>query len=163
MASFDIVSEINVQDLDNAVNVAKKDILNRYDFRGSKSTIEFDRKALKIDVVSENDMRITAIEDTIRSRAIKQKIDPLALDFSKDHYASGNVIKKEIRIKQGIDKEAAKKIVKAIKDSKLKVQAAIMDEQVRVTGKKLDDLQAVIALCKRENFEVPLQFKNMKS
>lgn len=163
MPSFDIVSKIEIQDLDNAINVAKKEILTRYDFRSSKSTIELDKKNLVLHLLSENDMRITAIEDVIRSRMIKQKIDPMALDFGKEQYASGNMVKKDIKVKEGIDKESAKKIVKAIKDSGLKVQAAIMDDQVRVTAKKIDDLQAVIALCRAGNFEVPLQYINMKA
>ena len=108
-------------------------------------------------------MRIMAIEDVIRSKMVKQKLDTKALDFGKEQYASGNMVKKDIKIRQGIDKEIAKKIVKAIKDSGLKVQAAIMDDQVRVTAKKIDDLQAVIALCRTSDFDIPLQFINMKS
>ena len=136
MPSFDIVNKIDIQTLDNAINVARKDITSRYDFKGSKSTIELDKKLLSIDILTESEMRIEAIEDTIRSRMIKQGLNPLALDFGKEQYASGNLLKKDIKIKQGIDKETAKKIVKHIKDLKLKVEAQIMDEQVRVTGKK---------------------------
>jgi cyclic-di-GMP-binding protein len=163
MPSFDIVSKVDAQNVDNAINVAKKEILTRYDFRESKSSIELDKKNLSLTITTENEMRIDAIEDVIRARLIKQGIDPLSLDFGKEQYASGSMIRKDIKIKEGIDKETAKKVVKAIKDSGLKVQAAIMDDQIRVTGKKLDDLQAVIALCKRSNFETPLQFINMKS
>lgn len=163
MASFDIVSKIDHQTLDNAINTAKKEILTRFDFRDSKSTIELDKKTLTVHVVTENEMRVTAIEDVIRSRMIKQKLDPLSLDFGKEQYASGNMIKKDIKIKEGIDKETAKKIVKAIKDAGLKVQPQIMDDQVRVTGKKIDDLQAVISLVRQSDFEVPLQYVNMKS
>ena len=163
MASFDIVSKVDNQSLDNAINTAKKEILTRYDFRDSKSEIEFDKKTLNIQLVSENDMRIEAIEDVLRSRLIKQKIDPLCLDFGKERYASGNMVKKDIKIRQGIDKETSKKIVKAIKDTGLKVQASIMDDQMRVTGKKLDDLQAVMSMCRRTDFGIPLQFDNMKS
>ena len=162
MASFDIVSKVDVQTLDNVINVAKKEILNRFDFRDSKSEIDLDKKIMVINVLSENDMRVEAIEDTIRSRMIKQKLDPLSLDFGKERSASGNMLKKEIKIKQGIDKDAGRKIIKAIKDSKLKVEAQMMDDQVRVTAKKIDDLQAVIAMCRRTDFEVPLQFTNMK-
>lgn len=163
MPSFDIVSKIDHQTLDNAINTAKKEILTRFDFRDSKSTIELDKKALVVNILTENEMRVTAIEDVIRSRMIKQKLDPLSLDFGKEKYASGNMIKKDIKIKEGIDKETAKKIVKAIKNSGLKVQAQIMDDQVRVTGKKIDDLQAVISLVRQGEFEVPLQYINMKS
>ena len=163
MPSFDIVSKIEIQDLDNAINVAKKEILTRYDFRASKSTIDLDKKNLLLHLLSENEMRIISIEDVIRSKMVKQKLDTKALDFGKEQYASGNMVKKDIKIRQGIDKEIAKKIVKAIKDSGLKVQAAIMDDQVRVTAKKIDDLQAVIGLCRTGDFEIPLQFINMKS
>ena len=162
MPSFDIVNKIDIQTLDNAINVARKDITSRYDFKGSKSTIELDKKLLCIDILTESEMRLEAIEDTIRSRMIKQGLNPLALDFGKEQYASGNLLKKDIKIKQGIDKETAKKIVKHIKDLKLKVEAQIMDEQVRVTGKKIDELQAVISSVRAANFEIPVQFVNMK-
>lgn len=162
MPSFDIVNKIDVQTLDNAINVARKDITSRYDFKGSKSTIELDKKLLNIHILTESEMRIEAIEDTIRNRMIKQGLNPLALDFGKEQYASGNLLKKDIKIKQGIDKETAKKIVKHIKDLKLKVEAQIMDEQVRVTGKKIDELQAVISSVRAANFELPVQFVNMK-
>ena len=162
MPSFDIVNKIDHQLLDNAINTARKEILTRYDFRDSKSTIELDKKALTVHILTENEMRVEAIQDVIRSRMIKQKLDPLSLDFGKERYASGNMMKKDIKIKDGIDKETAKKIVKKIKDAKMKVEAQIMDEQVRVTGKKIDDLQQVIALIRSSDFELPLQFVNMK-
>lgn len=162
MPSFDIVNKIDIQVMDNAINVARKDITSRYDFKGSKSTIELDKKLLNIHILTESEMRIEAIEDTIRSRMIKQGLNPLALDFGKEQYASGNLLKKDIKIKQGIDKDTAKKIVKHIKDLKLKVEAQIMDEQVRVTGKKIDELQAVISSVRAASFEIPVQFVNMK-
>lgn len=163
MPSFDIVSKIDAQTLDNAINNAKKEILNRYDFHGSKSTIELDKKTNTITVVTEDDMRLKAIQDSIISRMVKQSLDPKSLDFGEDQYASGNMIRKEIKIKEGIDKEAAKKIVKKIKDSGLKVQPSIMDDQVRVTAKKIDDLQAVISLCRNDDFGQPLQYINMRN
>jgi uncharacterized protein YajQ (UPF0234 family) len=108
-------------------------------------------------------MRLKAIQDAIISRMVKQQIDPACLDMGKEHYASGNMIRKEIKIKEGIDKETAKKLVKNIKDSGIKVQASIMDDQLRVQGKKLDDLQAVISLCRGQDFGQPLQFINMRN
>jgi len=162
MPTFDIVSKIDGQTLDNAINTAKKEILNRYDFNGSQSSIELDKKTNVITVVTENDMRMKAIQDAIISRMVKQQLDPKAMDFGKEQYASGNMIRKEIQVKQGIDKEAAKKIVKKIKDSGLKVQASIMDDQIRVQGKKIDDLQAVISLCRKDDFDQPLQYINMR-
>ncbi|MES2427128.1 MAG: YajQ family cyclic di-GMP-binding protein [Bacteroidota bacterium] len=162
MPTFDIVSKIDGQTLDNVINIAKKEILNRYDFNDSKSTIDLDKKTNIITIVTENDMRVKAIEDSIISRMVKQQLDPKAMDFGKEQAASGNMIRKEIKVKQGLDQDAAKKIVKKIKDSGLKVQASIMDDQVRVQGKKIDDLQSVIALCRKENFDQPLQYINMR-
>jgi uncharacterized protein YajQ (UPF0234 family) len=162
MPTFDIVSKIDGQTLDNVINIAKKEILNRYDFNDSKSTIDLDKKTNVVTIVTENDMRVKAIQDSIISRMVKQQLDPNALDMGKEQAASGNMIRKEIKVKQGLDMEAAKKIVKKIKDSGLKVQASIMDDQVRVQAKKIDDLQAVIALCRKENFGQPLQYINMR-
>ena len=163
MPSFDIVSKIDAQTLDNAINNAKKEILNRYDFNGSKSTIELDKKTNCITLVTEDDMRMKAIQDAIIGRMVKQGLDPKSLDFGDEHYASGNMIRKEVKLKEGIDKEVAKKIVKKIKDSGLKVQASIMDDQVRVQAKKIDDLQAVISLCRSGDFGQPLQYINMRN
>lgn len=162
MPSFDIVNEIDQQKLDNAINVAKKEIVNRYDFHGSKTEIEFDKKELTLKITTESDMRMDAIRDILFSRSMKQGIDPLCFDFGKEQYASGNMIRKDVKIKKGIDKDTARKLVKVIKDSGLKVQASIMDDQVRVTGKKIDDLQAVIAAVKASPNEVPLQFVNFR-
>jgi uncharacterized protein YajQ (UPF0234 family) len=163
MPTFDIVSKIDSQTLDNAINNAKKEILNRFDFNDSKSTVELDKKTNEVTIVTENEMRLKAIEDSIISRMVKQGLDPKSMDFGKEQYASGSMIRKEIKIKEGIDKETAKKLVKSIKDSGIKVQASIMDDQVRVQGKKIDDLQAVIALCRKENFDQPLQYINMRN
>jgi len=163
MPSFDIVSKVDGQTLDNAINTAKKEILNRYDFTGSNSTVELDKKTNTNLIVTEDDMRLKAIQDSIISRMVKQQLDPKCMDMGKEHYASGNMIRKEIKIKQGIDKETAKNVVKKIKDSRLKVQASIMDDQVRVQAKKIDDLQAVIALCRTADFGQPLQYINMRN
>lgn len=162
MPSFDIVSKIDHQSLDNALNVAKREILNRYDFHDSKSTIDFDKKELTINIVTENDMRIEAIVDAIRSRMIKQRIDPSCMDIGKEQYSSGNMLKKEVKIKEGIDADTARKIARSIKDIKLKVQPQIMGDTIRVTAKKVDDLQATIAFLRTAGFEIPLQFVNMK-
>jgi len=162
MSSFDIASKLDAQLMDNAINVAKKDILNRWDFRDSKSTIEFNKKDLLVNISTENDMRLEAIIDALHSRMIKQGLDPRGLDESKEHYPSGPMIKKDLKVRQGVEKEAAKKIMKDIKDSKIKVTAQIMDDIIRVSGKNINDLQAVIALCRRGEYEIPLQFINMK-
>ena len=162
MSSFDIVNEIDIQTLDNAVNVAKREILNRFDFRDSKSTVELDKKELVINIVTENDMRMEAIVDSIRMRMVKQRLDPACIDTGKEQYSSGNMIKKDLKIREGIDKDTGRKIIGDIKDSKLKVQAQLMDDKVRVTGKKIDDLQMVIRLMRQNKYELPLQFVNMK-
>jgi uncharacterized protein YajQ (UPF0234 family) len=163
MASFDIVSKVDAQTLDNVINIARKEMVNRFDFRDSKTEIELNKKDYLITITTENEMRITAIEDAIRHRMVKQGLSPLALDFGKSHYASGNMLKKEIKVRQGVDKDAGRKIVKTIKDLKLKVEAQMMDDQVRVSGKKIDELQAVIAHLRSADLELPLQFINMKS
>jgi len=162
MASFDIVSKIDLQKLDNAVNVAKKEISTRYDFYNSGTEIELDKKELNIHVVTDNEMRMKAIADILIARSVKQGIDTSCFDFGKDLYAAGAMVKKDIRIRQGIDKETAKKIVKSIKGIGLKVQASIMDDQVRVTAKQIDDLQRVITAVKGADFGIPLQFENYR-
>lgn len=163
MPSFDIVNETDIQKLDNAINTARKEITSRYDFNASKTTLELDKKSLEIQVMTENDMRMKAVQDILITRLMKQGLDPACLDFGKDEYASGNMIRKDVKIKKGIDKETAKKIVKIIKDSGAKVQASIMDDQLRVTGKKLDELQKVIALVKTQKLDLPLQFTNFRN
>ena len=163
MPSFDIVSKIDPQTLDNAVNVTKKEIQNRFDFKDSPVSIELNKKEMRIELEAASDMKIKQIVDVLISRSLKQGLDPLAYDFSKDPYPSGKVTKKEVPVRNGLKQEDAKKIVKLIKDSGLKVQAAIMDDLVRVTGKKLDDLQAVIQRCRNAGLEVPLQIDNMRN
>ncbi|SFF10652.1 YajQ family cyclic di-GMP-binding protein [Thermoflexibacter ruber] len=165
MASFDIVNKIDHQTLDNAINTSKKEITTRFDFKDSKTEIELDKKNLIVHITTENDLRMKAVIKVIIERMVKQGLDAKSLDLSQEEYQSGAVLKKEIPIKEGLDKEIAKKIVKEIKDLNLKVQSAIMDDQVRVTGKKIDDLQKVIAFCRQrqEAWGVPLQFVNMKS
>lgn len=162
MPSFDIVSKVDLQTLDNAINTAKKEIINRYDFRGSKTEIDLDKKNYVVHLLTEDDMKLKAVQDIIMQRAAKQGIDPQSMDFGKEHYASGNMVRKDIKVKQGIDKEIGKKIVKLIKDAKLKVEPSIMDDQVRVSAKKIDDLQAVMAMLRKSDVGIPMQFVNMK-
>ncbi len=161
MPSFDIVSELNIQELDNAVNQAKKELMGRYDFKGSKFEVQWDRKTLV--VLAEDDYKLNAIKDILLSKAHRRGIDIRALSFEKAEPAGGMLWRQSVKILQGIEKEAAKKVVKEIKDSKLKVQAAINDDLVRVTSKSIDELQECIALMKRSNVGVPLQFTNMRA
>jgi cyclic-di-GMP-binding protein len=162
MPSFDIVSKLDPQTLDNAINSARKEIIGRFDFKNSKTTIELDKKDLILKIHTEDEMRLNSVIDVIRMRMVKQGLDPRSLDEGKESEASGFTIRKEIKVRQGIDKDTARKIQKDIKDSKLKVTAQQMDDQIRVTAKKIDDLQAVIALCRRNQYDLPLQFVNMK-
>lgn len=163
MPSFDIISKVDLQKLDNAINTALKELKNRYDFHGSATEVELDKKLMQIKIMTENDMRMDAIRDIIISRSMKQGLDANCFDFGKDQQAAGSMLRKEVKIINGIDKEIAKKIVKVIKDSGLKLQASIMDDQVRVTGKKLDDLQSAISLVKQAGFDLPLQFENFRN
>jgi uncharacterized protein YajQ (UPF0234 family) len=163
MPSFDIVSKVDPQILDNAVNVTKKEIVNRFDFRDSPVQIELNKKEMKIDLEAESDMKIKQITDVLISRSLKQGLDPLAFDFSKDPYPSGKIVKKEVPVKNGLQQDDAKKVTKLIKDSGLKVQVQIMDDLVRVNAKKIDDLQSVIQLCKNANMGIALQYINMRN
>jgi uncharacterized protein YajQ (UPF0234 family) len=163
MPSLDIASKVDPQVVENAINVAKKEIQNRYDFSGSNTDIDFNKKELTMHIVTETEMRMDTVLDIIISRGAKQGLDPRSYDRSKEHYSQGTMIKKDLKMKNGLDKEVMKKIVKAIKDSGLKVQASQMDQIIRVTGKKIDDLQAVMADLRKQDFDVPLQFENMKS
>ena len=163
MPTFDIVSKVDLQKLDNAINNARKELISRYDFNGSNTTIDLDKKEMTLQVVTENEMKMKAVQDIIITRMVKQNLDPASLDFGKEHYASGNMVRKDIKIKQGIDKDTARQIVKTIKDSGLKVQTSIMDEQVRVSGKKIDDLQKVITIVKASSVKLPLQYENFRN
>jgi uncharacterized protein YajQ (UPF0234 family) len=162
MASFDIVSRIDFQEVDNAVNISKKAILARYDFRGSKTAIALDKKEKKIHVTTEDDMKMRAVQDTLIENLVKRKVDRRCLEPGANEMAAQGMIKREIAIKEGVDADQARHIVKMIKDRKLKVQAAIQDQQVRVTGKSIDDLQSVIQMLRGANLPIPLQFVNMQ-
>jgi len=163
MPSFDIVSKVDAQLLDNAVNVTRKEITNRFDFKDAHVVLDLNKKDYKLNVEADDDMKIKQLIDVLINRANKQGIAPQAFDLSKDSYPSGKIVKQEVSVRNGLKQEDAKKIVKLIKDSGLKVQAQIMDDMVRVTGKKIDDLQAVMQLCRDSGLELPLQYENMRS
>ena len=163
MPSFDVASKVDLQTLDNAINTVKKEIAGRFDFRDTPVSIELNKKDYVVSLEVDSDMKMKQLIDVLISRAIKQGIDGNAFDFSKDAYPSGKVVKKEVPVTNGLKQDDAKKMVKAIKDSGLKAQAAIMDDIIRVTAKKIDDLQEVIALLNGGNFGIPLQYTNMKS
>ncbi len=163
MPSFDIVSKVDLQTLDNAVNVVSKEITNRFDFKGSHVVIDLNKKEFKLNLEADSEMKLQQIIDVLISRSMKQGLAGEIYDLSKEPYPSGKVTKQEVPVRNGIKQEDAKKIVKLIKDSGLKVQAAIMDDIIRVTGKKIDDLQDVIQESKNWNLGLALQFVNMKS
>ena len=162
MPSFDIVSKVDAQALDNAVNVTSKEITNRFDFKGTHVVINLDKKEYKIHLETDDDMKMRQLVDVLINRANKQGISPEAFDASKEGAQSGKFWKKDVIVRNGLKQEDSKKIVKLIKDSGLKVQPAIHDDTVRVTGKKIDDLQAVIQLCKNANLGLALQYENMR-
>ena len=162
MPSFDIVSKVDPQALDNAVNVTSKEITNRFDFKGSHVVIDLDKKEFVLKLETDDDMKMRQLIDVLISRAHKQGIAPEAFDTSKEGSQSGKLWKKQVKVKNGLAQEDAKKIVRLIKDSGMKVQASINDDLVRVTAKKIDDLQSVIQLCKNSNNDFPLQFVNMR-
>lgn len=163
MPSVDVVSEVDMQEVDNAVNTVTKEIQNRYDFRGSKTEIELNKKDKTIKVVTEDDMRFKAIREMLISRFIARKINPKVFDFGTEQEASLGMTRVIVKLKEGVDSDTARQIVKIVKETKMKVQAAIQGDQVRLTGTKIDDLQHIMQLL-RENdtLTVPLQFTNMK-
>jgi uncharacterized protein YajQ (UPF0234 family) len=163
MPSFDIVSKVDLQTLDNAVNVTQKEISNRFDFKGNHVAIDLDKKNFTLKLESDSEMKVEQITDVLISRTIKQGLDAKIYDLEKAGFQSGKVWKKEVPVRNGLKQEDAKKIVKLIKDKGFKVQAAIMDDIVRITAKKIDDLQEVIAACRTSDLNVPLQYVNMKS
>jgi cyclic-di-GMP-binding protein len=163
MASFDIVSRIDLQEVDNAVNITKKTLQTRYDFRASKTEITLDKKDKKINVTTEDEMKMRAVQETLVENLVKRKVDIKCLEVKQSEMAAQGMIQKAIAIKEGVDSDTARAIVKMIKDQKMKVQAAIQEKQVRVTGKKIDDLQAVIKLLRSSNLPIPLQFINMQN
>jgi uncharacterized protein YajQ (UPF0234 family) len=162
MASFDIVNRIDLQEVDNAVNITKKAILARFDFRGSKTEITLDKKDKKIQVTTEDEMKMRSIQDSLIENLVKRKVDTKSLEIKASEMAAQGMIQREIAIKEGVDSDTARSIVKMIKDKKLKVQAAIQQNQVRVTGKKIDDLQDVIQMLRSAKMPIPLQFINLQ-
>ncbi|RAJ02457.1 hypothetical protein LX64_03475 [Chitinophaga skermanii] len=163
MPSFDIVSKVDLQTLDNAINTVKKEITNRFDFKDSHVELDLNKKDFVLNLEVDSEMKLGQVMDVLISRSMRQGLDASIYDTSKEPFQSGKVVKQTIPIRNGIKQEDAKKLVKLIKDSGIKVQAAIMDDIVRVTAKKIDDLQAVIAKCREANLGIPLQYVNMKN
>lgn len=160
--SFDIVSEVNMQEVDNALNQARKEVATRYDFKDSKTTIDFAEKEKEVTVHTEDDFRLKAVIDILQSKFIKRGIAIKTLKYGNVETATGGTVRQKITLQVGIDKENAKKLVQIIKDTKIRVQPSIMEDQVRVSGKDKDDLQTIIATLRGTEFPLPLQFTNFR-
>lgn len=160
--SFDIVSEVNMQEVDNALNQARKEIAQRYDFKDSKSSIELNQKEKALTVISDDEFKLKSVLDILQNKMIKRSVPIKALDYGTVEQAANSTVRQVIKLRVGIDKENAKLIVKMIKDSKLKVQAQIMDDQVRVSGKSKDDLQSVMKLVREADLKFATQFTNYR-
>jgi uncharacterized protein YajQ (UPF0234 family) len=163
MATFDIVSKLDMQEVDNTINMVTRDISNRYDFKGSSTKLTLNKAEKTIKLEADNDMQLTAVRDMLQNRAISRKLSIKIFDFQNQENASGMSVRQIIKLREGISTDNAKKINKMIKDLKLKVQSQIQGDQLRVTGKKIDDLQGVISALNETKIDFPLQFVNMKS
>ncbi len=163
MPTFDIVSKLDMQEVDNTINMVTRDIANRYDFRGSSTKLTLNKSEKNIKLEADNDMQLTAVRDMLENRAISRKLSIKIFDYQNEENASGMSVRQIVKLREGISSDNAKKINKMIKDMKLKVQSQIQGEQLRVTGKKIDDLQGVISALNETKLDFPLQFVNMKS
>ena len=161
MPSFDIVSKVDLQEVDNAINQTTKEIAQRYDFKGSKSEVTLEKESIKI--LADDDFRLKAVVEILQSKFVKRNISPKALQYGKAEEASGSMVRQIITLQVGISKEKAKEIGAVIKESKLKVQSQIQDDQIRVTGKNIDDLQEVIRILKGKDLDIDMQFVNFRS
>ncbi len=161
MPSFDIVSKVDLQEVDNAINQAIKEVSQRYDFKGTENELKLENETLAI--LAADDYKLQAIKDILIAKLVRRNVSPKCFDYGKEEPASGGAVRVKAGIVQGISKEKGKEIVKLIKETKLKVQAQIMEDQVRVVGKKIDDLQEVMQLLKGKDVGIELQFENMRS
>lgn len=158
--SFDVVSNADMQEVSNAVQQARKELTTRFDFKGSESEIELSGN--EIVLVSDDEQKLRSVRDILEDKMVRRKVPIKALDYQKIEPASGSTVRQKVRIIEGIETEKAKAIVKALNSAKIKVQASIQGEQVRVAGKKKDDLQSAIDLLRKEDFGIPLQFVNYR-
>ncbi len=163
MPSVDVVSKVDLQALDNAINNVKREVFTRFDFKNVKTEITFDRKAKSIHIVTGDDWKVKAVSEMLIGQCARLKVDPKCLDIKEIEPTSHGTAKVDILIKQGIPRETGQKMVKLIKGLKFKVQPAIQDDQVRLTGKKIDDLQEIMGLLREQDYNLPLPFFNMKS
>ncbi|MBM4268741.1 MAG: YajQ family cyclic di-GMP-binding protein [Deltaproteobacteria bacterium] len=162
MPSFDVVSRVEMQEVDNALQQARKEIQQRYDFKDSKTEVDFDQEKTTIAITSDDEFRVKAVVEILQGKLAKRNVSLKSLEYGKIEPAAGGHARQSIKIHQGLEMDDARELVKKIKSSKLKVQAQVQDDQVRVTGKKRDDLQEVIQLLRGLDFRRPLQFVNMR-
>ena len=162
MPSFDVVSKIDFQEVDNAVNNVLREIGNRYDFKTVKWSLELDKKEKKMTIIAESDYCLEQIQASLKANFVKRKLDPLSMQFDTPEKAGGQTLRQVVKLKEGIDQENAKKITKFFKQSKLKVQASIQGDEVRISGKSRDDLQEAIQNIKNLRLEIPVQFINFR-
>jgi uncharacterized protein YajQ (UPF0234 family) len=160
MPSFDIVSKTDLAEVDNALNNLQREITQRFDFKGSNSKIE--RKESELTINADDDMKLRQLQEMLKGHLTRRQVDAGVLDFKDPEKAAGQSVRQTVRVRQGIEQDLAKKVVKAIKDSKMKVQVAIQGDELRVTGKKRDDLQSTIELVKKLNLGLPLQYVNFR-
>ncbi len=160
MPSFDIVSKTDLSEVDNAINNITREITQRYDFKGSKSKVEHDDGVITIN--ADDDMKLRQLHEVLQGQLAKRGIEVGMLDYQEPEKAAGQALRQKVLIRQGIDRDLAKKIVKAVKGTKLKAQIAIQGDELRVTGKKRDDLQEIIQFVKDMKLEQPLQYENFR-
>lgn len=159
-SSFDIVSKVDMPEVENALQQAQKELANRFDFKNSKSSIKLEVD--KIVVISDDDFKLSNVVDILESKLVKRGVSLRALEYGKAKPAAGDTVKQEVKLVQGIAQEKSKLINKVLKDNKIKVSSAIQGDEIRVTGKNKDDLQAVITLLRKEDFGIELQFINYR-
>jgi uncharacterized protein YajQ (UPF0234 family) len=160
MPSFDVVSEVDMQEIRNAVDQARREVTTRFDFKGTDSAIELDASVLTLNSATED--RLAALRQVVEEKLVKRKVSLKALDYGKIEQAAGGTVRQKTKIVQGIETEKAKEIVKTIKDAKIKVQASIQADQVRVVGRSKDDLQRAMTLVRETDYGIPLQFTNYR-
>jgi uncharacterized protein YajQ (UPF0234 family) len=160
MPSFDVVSRLDLAEVDNAVAGIDREIATRFDFKGSKCSVKREEETLNL--IADDDLKLKQMHELLKVHLTRRKVDPAALDFKTPEKASGNTVRQAVALRQGVDAELARRLVREIKDSKLKVQVAIQGDELRVTGKKRDDLQAAITVMRGLKIEQPLQYLNFR-
>jgi uncharacterized protein YajQ (UPF0234 family) len=160
MPSFDVVSRLDLAEVDNAIAGIDREVATRFDFKGSKCTLKRDNGAMTL--VADDDLKLKQMHELIKVHLTRRKVDPAALEFKPPEKASGNTLRQTIVLRQGVDADLARKLVREIKDAKLKVQVAVQGDELRVTGKKRDDLQAAIAKLRALKIDQPLQYLNFR-